>query len=114
MTDSTSTAVYHDLIVERDVDIRLRDGERVVADVFRPDTADSYGVIITMGPYSKDIHFKDWSQDFDYSTLAERGPHMHWETVNPEWWVPARLRRDSSRRPRNGEISRSRSTAFRR
>ena len=20
--------------------------------------------------------------------MPERGPYMHWETVNPEWWVP--------------------------
>lgn len=85
---SESTAVFHPLMVERDIEIPLRDGEHVVADVFRPDAGGEFGAIMTMGPYSKDIHFKDWSADFDYSTLPEKGPYMHWETVNPEWWVP--------------------------
>jgi predicted acyl esterase len=88
MTDDTSTARYYDLLVERDVNIPLRDGEHVVADVFRPDGHGEFGTIMTLGPYSKDIHFKDWSPDFDYATLPERGPYMHWETANPEWWTP--------------------------
>jgi predicted acyl esterase len=83
-----STAVYSDLELDKDVDIPLRDGGSVVADVFRPDREGGFPVIITLGPYSKDIHFRDWSSAFDYETLAERGPYMHWETVNPEWWVP--------------------------
>lgn len=88
MTDETSTARYYDLRVERDVEIPLRDGAHVVADVFRPDGPGEFGTIMTLGPYSKDIHFKDWSSAFDYESLPERGPYMHWETVNPEWWTP--------------------------
>ncbi|MEE9279249.1 MAG: CocE/NonD family hydrolase [Myxococcota bacterium] len=83
-----STAVYSGLELEKDVEVPLRDGAHVVADVFRPDRKGRFPVIITMGPYSKDIHFRDWSPAFDYDTLPERGPYMHWETVNPEWWVP--------------------------
>ncbi len=88
MAESETTAVYFDLLVERDVHVPLRDGTHLVADVFRPDAGGKFPVIITMGPYSKDIHFRDWSRDFDYATLPERGSYMHWETVNPEWWVP--------------------------
>ena len=83
-----STAVFHGLKVERDVEIPLRGGSHLAADVFRPDDSDRHPTIITMGPYSKDIHFKDWNRSYDYSKLPERGPYMHWETVNPEWWVP--------------------------
>ena len=83
-----STAVFHGLKVERDVEIPLRGGSHLAADVFRPDDSDRHPTIITMGPYSKDIHFKDWYRSYDYSKLPERGPYMHWETVNPEWWVP--------------------------
>jgi predicted acyl esterase len=88
MTDETGTARYYGLIVECDVHIPLHDGEYVVADVFRPDGDGDFAAIMTLGPYSKDIHFKDWNPDFDYATLPERGPYMHWETVNPEWWTP--------------------------
>lgn len=83
-----ATAVYHPLKLEKDVRIPLRDGAYVVADVFRPDAAGRFPAIITMGPYSKDIHFRDWNPAVDYERLPERGPYMHWETVNPEWWVP--------------------------
>ena len=88
MDSSDTTATFHELLVERDVRVPLRDGTYLVADVFRPDCEGQFPVIITLGPYSKDIHFRDWSADFDYATLPERGPYMHWETVNPEWWVP--------------------------
>jgi predicted acyl esterase len=83
-----STSVYYGLELEKDVGIPLRDGAKVIADVFRPDRDGRFPVIMTMGPYSKDIHFRNWSRDFDYETLPEQGPYMHWETVNPEWWVP--------------------------
>ncbi|HKU43299.1 MAG TPA: CocE/NonD family hydrolase, partial [Polyangiales bacterium] len=87
-TNSESTAVSLGLHVSRDVEIPLRDATHVVADVFRPDAPGRYPVIITLGPYSKDIHFRDWNPRIDYDSLPERGPYMHWETVNPEWWVP--------------------------
>lgn len=88
MSDETSTARFYDLRVEHDQRIPLRDGECVFADVFRPEQPGRFGTIMTLGPYSKDIHFRDWNPDFDYDSLPERGPYMHWETVNPEWWTP--------------------------
>src|SRR5262245_40403221 len=87
-TNSESTALRLGLRVQRDVEIPLRDASHVVADVFRPDAPGRYPAIITLGPYSKDIHFRDWNPRIDYDQLPERGPYMHWETVNPEWWVP--------------------------
>jgi hypothetical protein len=76
MTQDEPTAVYHGLAIERDIDVPLRDAAKVVADVFRPDANGRFGTIMTMGPYSKDIHFKDWSTEFDYDTLLEQGPYM--------------------------------------
>jgi uncharacterized protein len=94
----TSTAAFPGLLVEKDVAIEVRDGTALVADVFRPDDGEAAPVIMTLGPYPKDIHFKDWaSRSFAgeregrspvYEALPEHGPYMHWETVNPEWWVP--------------------------
>ncbi|HUI25126.1 MAG TPA: CocE/NonD family hydrolase [Candidatus Kryptonia bacterium] len=77
----------YSLSVEKDVSIRLRDGGTVVADVFRPAEAGEFPVIITLGPYPKDIHFSKWNP-IAWERVPERGPYMHWETVNPEWWVP--------------------------
>ena len=58
----TSTASFPGLTIDTDVDIRLRDGCVLRADVFRPDDGEPAPVIITLGPYPKDIHFKDWSR----------------------------------------------------
>jgi predicted acyl esterase len=80
--------MFHPLRVENDVHIPMRDGGELSANVFRPDAEGRFPVIMTLGPYPKDIHFKDWDRLGFYARIEEQGPHMHWETVNPDWWVP--------------------------
>jgi predicted acyl esterase len=80
--------MYYSFIIEKDVSIELRDGIILCADVFRPNDAGRFPVIITLGPYPKDIHFKQWHSERTFENLPEDGPYMHWESVNPEWWVP--------------------------
>ena len=71
------------MTLEKDVDIPMRDGARLKADVFRPEGEGHFPVLINMGIYQKD---KVWVPPPD---LEEKpNPHMNWETVNPEWWVP--------------------------
>ncbi len=72
---------------EKNVRVPLRDGSYVVADIFRPDTAGQFPVIMSMGPYPKDIAFKDWSPA-DYARQETQGEFMHWETPLPDTWVP--------------------------
>jgi predicted acyl esterase len=73
----------HRLKVEKDVDIPMRDGTILKADVFRPEGDGHFPVLINMGIYQKD---KLWVPPSD---LEEKpNPYMNWETVNPEWWVP--------------------------
>lgn len=80
----TATQVHgHGIIVEKDVDIPMRDGARLKADVFRPDQDGRFPAIMNLGPYQKD---KLWVPPED---LEEKpNPLMNWETINPEWWVP--------------------------
>jgi hypothetical protein len=67
--------------VEKDVDVPMRDALRLKCDVFRPDAEGRFPVIMTLGPYPKDVHV-------DYGPLVEEsGPYMHWESANPPWWV---------------------------
>src|SRR5471032_484088 len=76
-------AAAYQLKIEKDVDVPMRDGARLKADVFRPDSGGKFPAILNVGPYQKD---KLWVPP---NTLEERpNPHMNWETVNPEWWVP--------------------------
>lgn len=81
MTDSDR------IIIDKDVPVEVRDGTVLRADVYRPSEPGHHPVIMTHGPYGKDIHFHDFNAGA-YSLVDERGPYMNWETVNPEWWVP--------------------------
>jgi uncharacterized protein len=81
MTDDP--AASYQLLIEKDVDVPMRDGARLKADVFRPDDGGRFPAILNLGPYQKD---KLWVPP---PTLEEAAnPHMNWETVNPHWWVP--------------------------
>ena len=71
------------ILVAKDVAVPMRDGARLVADVFRPRARERVPAILNLGPYQKD---KPW---FVPETLEEPpNDWMNWETVNPRWWVP--------------------------
>ena len=71
------------LLIEKDVEIPMRDGARLKADIIRPDDASRFPAIMNLGPYHKD---KLWVPP---ENLEEKpNPLMNWETINPEWWVP--------------------------
>jgi len=81
--EPAGTTPAYGITVERDVDVPMRDGARLKADVFRPDApGTSFPAIVNLGPYQKD---RLWIPP---STLEEKpNPLMNWETVNPHWWV---------------------------
>ena len=71
------------ILVEMDVAVPMRDGARLMADVFRPRARERVPAILNLGPYQKD---KPWVVP---ETLEEPpNDWMNWETVNPRWWVP--------------------------
>jgi predicted acyl esterase len=73
----------HEIVIEKDVEVPVRDGARLRADVFRPKSGGRFPVIVNLGSYQKD---KLWVPPAD---LEEKpNPYMNWETVNPLWWVP--------------------------
>src|SRR5262245_10487954 len=80
---AASAPPAYGIVVEKDVDVPMRDGARLKADVFRPDGAGRFPAILNLGPYQKD---KLWIVP---DNLEEKpNPLMNWETVNPQWWVP--------------------------
>ena len=80
---ATAAAPDYRILVEKDVDVPMRDGARLKANVFRPDDGGKFPAILNLGPYQKD---KVWIPP---DTLEEKpNPYMNWETVNPQWWVP--------------------------
>ena len=73
----------YEIVIEKDLEIPVRDGARLSADVFRPKSGGRFPVIVNLGSYQKD---KLWIPPAD---LEEKpNPYMNWETVNPLWWVP--------------------------
>jgi len=73
----------YDLVIEKDVEIPMRDGARLRADVYRPKSGGRFPVIANLSSYMKD---KLWVPPPD---LEEKpNPYMNWETPNPLWWVP--------------------------
>ena len=86
----------HKVVLDRDVDITMRDGAKLKANVFRPDAPGKYPVVMTFGPYGKDLHFSDHRLESwetlvnDYPDIFEvsSGKHMVFETPDPEVWVP--------------------------
>jgi predicted acyl esterase len=71
------------IVIEKDVDVPVRDGAKLKADIFRPQGTEKVPAILNLGPYQKD---KLWVTP---DTLEEKqNPYMNWETINPLWWVP--------------------------
>ena len=71
------------LIVEKDVQVPMRDGTLLYADVFRPDFGNQCGdervpAILNIGVYQKD---KLWVPPPDLEEAPN--PYMAWETANP-------------------------------
>ena len=82
-SDRTLSDPVYPIVVDKDVDVTMRDGARLKADVFRPYDDGKFPAILNLGPYQKD---KLWIVP---ENLAEApNEWMNWETVNPQWWVP--------------------------
>lgn len=71
------------ILIEKDIAVPMRDGAKLMADVFRPKDGTQVPAILNLGPYQKE---KVWVPP---PALEEKpNPLMNWETVNPLWWVP--------------------------
>jgi predicted acyl esterase len=87
--------VQDGMVIDKDVPIPLPDGGAVLANVFRPMGDGPWPVVLTYGPYGKDVHFSQfmpsvWAMMRDghpeigaSSSLA----HMTFETPDPEVWT---------------------------
>ena len=86
----------HEMQLDKDVGIPMRDGAVLRANVFRPQGDGRFPVLMTFGPYGKDVHIKQfmpaaWEllttrhRDILETTSAR---HLVFETPDPEMWVP--------------------------
>ncbi len=87
---------HYRAILDKDVAVMTRDGTSLCANVFRPDAAGRFPVVMTLGPYGKDVHMKEF-QPPPWENLCKFYPaitenssceYLGFETPDPETWVP--------------------------
>lgn len=84
------------MVLDRDAPVPMRDGAVLRANVFRPDTPGKFPVLMTLGPYGKDVHLSQFMPEA-WEALKRRHPeilkassckYLVFETPDPEMWVP--------------------------
>ncbi|KAJ5139931.1 hypothetical protein N7448_003339 [Penicillium atrosanguineum] len=78
-------------IFHQNVSIPLKQESGVVrANVYLPRNVEKAPVLVTYGPYGKDIHYKDVSfhgQSYSEVNPAHHSEHSAWETPDPAFWT---------------------------
>ena len=84
------------MVLDKDVAVTLRDGAVLRANVFRPDEGGRFPVLMTLGPYGKDVHLSQFMPEA-WEALQRRHPeilkassckYLVFETPDPEMWAP--------------------------
>ena len=70
-------------VVEENIDIPMRDGTTLKANIFRPDAEGKFPIIMSMTAYMKD---RPWPVPSGHE--AWPGKYQVWEVPNPERWAP--------------------------
>lgn len=79
-----TTTRLDDLVFDKNVDIPLRDGGLCRANVYKPLVEGRYPVIMTMGPYGKDVPYSEFHvKSFRELPDEQKGPLSAWETPHP-------------------------------
>lgn len=85
----------HAMRQDKDAAIAMRDGALLRANVFRPAEPGRYPVLMTLGPYGKDVHLSEFMPEA-WTVLGQRHPeilaassckYLVFETPDPEVWV---------------------------
>jgi putative CocE/NonD family hydrolase len=92
----TVTDPPDDIVIDRDVEIRMRDGTLLRANVFRRADDTGHPIVLSIHPYGKDNlptrRGKRWSYSQQYRVLRQPDPITFsaltgWEAPDPAWWV---------------------------
>ena len=73
------------VLLERDVDVPMRDGTRLRADVYRPDDADAHPVLVQRTPYDKTFYPFTWGGSLDPTKMAAAGYAVVLQDVRGRW-----------------------------
>ncbi len=86
----------YEMVVEQDIGIPMRDGAVLRANFYHPKAAGKFPVLMTFGPYGKDVPLKEFMAEA-WETLEKFYPevlqassckHLVFETPDPECFVP--------------------------
>jgi uncharacterized protein len=89
-------AARYEMRLERNVEVPMRDGARLRANVYRPDGDGRFPVLMTFGPYGKDVPLRQFMQEawdrlqqtYPEIPAASSCKHLVFERPDPEVWVP--------------------------
>jgi predicted acyl esterase len=90
------TEIRDGMRIDWNMPITMDDGLVLRADIFRPVKDGKYPVILSYGPYAKNLAFQD-GYPSAWQRMAEKHPdvtagssnlYQNWEVVDPEKWVP--------------------------
>ena len=92
MSVTARTEVRDGMHIDWDVDIPMRDGLVLKADVFRPLKKGRFPIIMSYGPYGKGLAFQEgyktaWDRMADHHpdvTAGSTNKYQQWEVVDPE------------------------------
>ncbi|KAK3994512.1 cocaine esterase [Cladorrhinum sp. PSN332] len=76
-------------VFEQNVNVPLQTGNAVIrCNVYRPKTSALVPVLVTYGPYGKDIPYKDFhAKSFSEVNPQHKSTHSAWETPDPKFWT---------------------------
>ncbi|KAF4466332.1 hypothetical protein FALBO_6810 [Fusarium albosuccineum] len=76
-------------VFEQNATVTLKSGDGLVrCNVYRPEGVDRVPVLVTYGPYGKDIHYKDFHpKSFEEVNPQHKSAHSAWETPDPGFWT---------------------------
>jgi len=86
----------HSMLVETNVAIPMRDGAVLRANIYRPDAPGQFPVLMTFGPYGKDVPLRQFMQEawdrlnetYREILAASSCKHLVFERPDPELWIP--------------------------
>lgn len=73
------------VVLERDVDVPMRDGTLLRADVYRPDDAEAHPVLVQRTPYDKTFYPFTWGGSLDPTKMAAAGYAVVIQDVRGRW-----------------------------
>ncbi|KAI0536016.1 Alpha/Beta hydrolase protein [Xylaria digitata] len=76
-------------IFEQNVTVTLQSGRGLIrCNVYRPKDSPPVPVLVTYGPYGKDIHYQDFHpKSFSEVNPQHKSAHSAWETPDPAFWT---------------------------